>query len=150
MNALTLTSQQEAPSQKAPTHPDPIPLRWSNVLYLHLAGKSHEEISISTGYTVNSIYRILAHPNVNYVRQQLLEATQKEFEALFSKVVKVIRTGLEDPDSKVRAIYTNQWLRSHGKISEKGEGTTINLTAEDIVMNLLNNPGGDAIVKQGG
>lgn len=108
-----------------------------NVVHLHLAGHSIAAIAESTGYTINSIYRILNHKDVQMVRQQLLASTQQEFEALFSKVVSTVRRGLDDPDPKVGLMATSQWLKASGKGSEKGN-TTINVTAEDVVMQMLN------------
>jgi predicted transcriptional regulator len=137
MNALTVSPQHVL--AKRPTNCyQPIPSRWRQVLALHLAGKSAEEVAAETGYTANSVYRIINHPNTIQLRQQMLETTQKEFDALFSKVVDVIRKGLEDPDSKTAAIFTNQWLRANGKLSDKQKGLTINLTAEDVVMQIKN------------
>jgi len=116
-----------------------IPQRWVVVVQLHLTGKKINEIAQVTGYTENSVYRILNHEDVNALRQQILNTTQKEFEALFPKVVEAIGTGLDDEDPKVRAIYTSQWLKANGKFSDNR--TIINnniITAEDVVQNILN------------
>lgn len=116
----------------------PIPMRWLAVVQMHLAGHKINAIALATGYTENSIYRILNHEDANAVRQQILDTTQKEFEALFPKVVEAVRTGLEEADPKVRAIYTNQWLRANGKLSDSKATIVNNITAEDVVQNILN------------
>ena len=137
MDAIT-QNQQDYVVKAQPQACNPIPQRWLYVVQLHLAGKKIKEIAEATGYTENSCYRILNHEDVNVVRQQILDTTQKEFEALFSKVVKAVGEGLDDPDPKVKAIYTSQWLRANGKLS--GDRTIINnnITAEDVVMKILN------------
>ena len=140
MNTLT-QNQQDFVVKPQPQACNPIPQRWLVVVQLHLAGKKIKEISEETGYTENSVYRILANEDVNAIRQQILDTTQKEFEALFSKVVKAVGEGIEDQDPKVRAIYTGQWLRANGKFSSRENGTVINnITAEDVVTNILNAP----------
>lgn len=119
----------------------PIPLRWHKVLSLHLAGKRVKEIEEETGYKESTIYSILADKRVVDMRQQLLDKTQQEFEALYPLVVDSIRKDLQSnqPDRENRA--RDQWLRANGKYasSEKnGSGPTINLTAEDVVFQILN------------
>lgn len=114
----------------------PVPLRWMHVLHLHLAGRTIPEIKRLTGYSVGMIYRILGDEKVQHVRQQLLEHTQREFEALFADVVQVVREGLEDPDPRIRLEATNQWLKAHGKFRE-GSVNIENITAEDVVFQIL-------------
>lgn len=119
----------------------PIPLRWHAVLALHLSGKTVKEIEEETGYKESTIYSILADKRVVEIRQQLLDKTQEEFEALYPLVVDSIRRDLRSgqPDRENRA--RDQWLRANGKYSSseapKG-GNTINLTAEDVVFQILN------------
>ena len=116
---------------------DPVSHRYQYVLALHLSGKTVKEIEKLTSYKSPTIYKILAMPNVNYLRQQLLNHTAKEFEALFGKTVQVIRDGLKSRDMKIALDAADKWLKAHGKY-QKSEGTQINITAEDIVMNILN------------
>lgn len=118
-----------------------IPQKWLVVVHLHLAGRKVKQIAHATGYTENSVYRILNHEDVNLVRQQLLDTTQKEFEALFPAVVDAIQTGLQDPDPKTQALFTAQWLKAHGKFNNSaGTNIQVNVTAEDVVANILNAP----------
>jgi hypothetical protein len=72
------------------------------------------------------------------VRQQLLEHTQTEFEALYPKVVDSLRKDLlsEQPDRENRA--RDQWLRAAGKYSQDHTTPQINVTAEDVVFQILN------------
>jgi len=114
------------------------PLRWKHVLHLHLSGRTVQEIKELTSYSVPMIYRILGDNRILSLRQQILEVTQKEFEALFADVVDVIRTSLASDDERIRLEGTNQWLKAHGKFREGGGSLTVNITAEDVVQNILN------------
>ena len=133
-----LQNNQDFVVKAQPQACNPIPQRWIVVVQLHLAGKKVKEIAEATGYTENSVYRILNEESVNAIRQQLLDTTQKEFEALFDKVVTVIGRGLDDPDPKTQAIYTAQWLRANGKFTDNRTIINNNITAEDVVMKILN------------
>lgn len=137
MDCIT-QNQQDYVVNAQPQACNPIPQRWIVVVQLHLAGKKVKEISEITGYTENSVYRILNEESVNAIRQQILDTTQKEFEALFDKVVKAVGEGIEDADPKVRAIYTGQWLRANGKFTDNRTVINNNITAEDVVMKILN------------
>ncbi len=116
---------------------DPVSHRHQYVLALHLAGKKVSEIEQLTNYRPPTIYKILSQPNVIALRQQLLNHTEKEFEALFGKTVDAIREGLGCGDLKIQLEAADKWLKAHGKY-QKSEGTQVNITAEDIVMNILN------------
>lgn len=115
----------------------PIPLRYHNVLALHLAGKSVAMICEETGYKPPTVYRILQDQRVTQIRQQLLDHTQKEFEALYPVVVESIRKDLlsNQPDRENRA--RDQWLRASGKYQNNTTNIT-NVTAEDVVLQILN------------
>ena len=116
---------------------EPIPSKYMAVLSHHLAGRTVVQISELTGYKTPSIYKILSDKRVTQIRQQLLNHTQQEFEALYPKVVEVLRISLDSSDSSVKLKATDQWLHASGKY--KGESTTqVNITAEDVVFNILN------------
>lgn len=122
---------------------DPVSHRHQFVLALHLSGLKVHEIEKITNYKPPTIYHILSEPNVIALRQQLLNHCSKEFEALFPKVVDGIRAALDSGDPKTVLEAADKWLKAHGKYA-KSEGTTVNITAEDIVMNILNQaPGGE-------
>lgn len=116
---------------------NPLPHRYYYVLALHLKGSTLEEISELSGYAVSTIQAILRSKDVIAVRQQILATTQAEFEALFDSVVEVIRDTLKygDTDQKLQA--AEKWLKAHGKY-QSNQGPTINLTAEDVVFQILN------------
>ena len=116
---------------------DPVSHRHQFVLALHLSGLKVDEIEKVTRYRPATIYHILSEPNVIALRQQLLHHTSKEFEALFPKVVDGIRVALSSGDPKTVLEACDKWLKAHGKYA-KSEGTTVNVTAEDIVFNILN------------
>ena len=113
--------------------------RYYNVLALHLAGKSRGEISELTGYAEATISQILAKKEVIQVRQQLLNATQQEFEALFEEVVKVVKEKLKSPNEGIQMQAVNTWLKAHGKLLPSNQ--QINISAEDVVFQILNQPG---------
>lgn len=115
----------------------PIPLRWHTVLALHLAGGTPKEVCALTGYSLSMYYRILNDPVTQTVRQQLLNQTQQEFEALFARVVDNIREELRSEDPQVRLAAQQQWLRANGRYAPKGDNEGEALTAEDVVKKLL-------------
>lgn len=116
----------------------PVPVRWQVVLSLHLAGKTCKEITELTGYSQAMVYRILDNKDVQYIRQQLMDQTQMEFEALFSKVTKNIREQLESKDEVVRLAAQNQWFKANGRFTPKQSKVADTITAEDIVIQILN------------
>lgn len=144
MNNLPLT-QSLLPDQNYRFHRPskksdylPVPLRWYNVLALHLAGKSPKEIMEQTGYSQAMYYRILNHPSIQSVRQQLLDSTQQEFEALFMKVVENVREQLASLDPQIQLAAQQQWFKANGKFLPSKEAESRGLTAEDVVAKLLN------------
>lgn len=143
MDALTQNQQPHMIKHTASKMYNPIPLRWRVVLDYHLAGHKKEEIALITGYSVNSVYRILNHQDVVQVRQQLMEHTQKEFEALQAKVVDSIRDDLDSADPARISDARKDWLRAHGKVKENKSNE---FTAENMVVQMLN---GDVVNDQG-
>lgn len=125
------------------TDKTPIPLKYHKVLALHLAGKTVGNLDVpgsicaETGYKPPTIYKILKDDRVCQIRQQLLEHTQTEFEALYPVVVNSLRKDLlsEQPDRENRA--RDQWLRAAGKYANDKGNTTLNVTAEDVVFQIL-------------
>jgi hypothetical protein len=126
------------------TDKTPIPLRYHKVLAMHLAGKTVGNLDVvgsicqETGFKPPTIYKILKDPRVCQIRQQLLDHTQTEFEALYPLVVNSIRKDLlsEQPDRENRA--RDQWLHASGKYSSDKSNVTMNVTAEDVVFQILN------------
>ena len=124
---------------------EPIPPRYMAVLSHHLAGASARQISELTGYKLPTIYKILSDSRVVQIRQQLLKHTQEEFEALYPKVVQVLREELDSGDHSIRLKASDQWLHASGRYkSDAAAGTTVNLTAEDVVFNILQQGAQDA------
>lgn len=118
----------------------PVPLKYHKVLGLHLAGKTVKTICEETGYKESTIYSILKDERVCQIRQQLLNHTQTEFEALYPLVVDSIRKDLlsQQPERENRA--RDQWLRASGKYQADHTTQNITVTAEDVVFQILNNP----------
>ncbi len=112
--------------------------RWFKVLAMHMAGKSKEEICAETGYKPSSYYQILRDPEMLTIRQQMLDDVQKDFDALYPKVVDNLRLQLDSDDPKIQLQAQEQFFKATGKYApkrEEGEGKT---TAEEIVAKLLN------------
>jgi hypothetical protein len=135
MNPITLNQQPHQIKPAKRNAYNPIPLRWKYVLDLHLSGMSIKDIALTTGYSLNSIYRILDSEGIQHVRQQILDSTQQEFQALFRKVVDSVREDLDSYDPKVRVEARRDWLRAHGKVKESGGNQ---FTAEDMVVQIMN------------
>lgn len=114
---------------------------WFYVLSLHLAGHTTWEICEVTGYQPSTIYTILNDPRTVAVRQQMLYNTDKEFEALFSKVVGTIRNGLNSSEFADQMKAADMWLKANGKYQKKEEAQGVTVTAEDVVINILNQNG---------
>jgi hypothetical protein len=117
---------------------EPIPPRYMAVVSHHLAGRSAREVAELTGYKLPTIYKILSDQRVTQLRQQVLKATQDEFEALFPKAVENIRTFMSAPEVDTQVKGTDMWLRANGKYRDSGVASQVNITAEDIVFNILN------------
>jgi hypothetical protein len=138
MNTLTQSNQPHQIKQ-SPRACNPIPLRWLNVLHLHLAGKSAKEIAFRTGFSLSYVYVVLNHKDVGYMRQQLLANTQQEFEALYERIVQSVRDDLDSGDPERISDARKDWLKAHGKVSkEDAANLNIHLTAEDVVMQIQN------------
>jgi len=117
---------------------NPISARWQFVLALHLSGKKVNEISELSGYSPATIYGILKHEDIIGLRQQILHYTASEFEALFEKVVDTVKDKLESGDERVQLEAVNIWMKAHGKFAPKQSETQVKITAEDVVVQILN------------
>lgn len=119
----------------------PVLPRHRFVLELHLAGRSVREISSLSGYSIPTVYHVLESEDVLALRQQIMSYYDKEFETLFPDVIRAVRDGLVSTDISERLDAAKTWLKAHGKFSNEqsaGQVTNVNLTAEDIVFNILN------------
>jgi hypothetical protein len=67
----------------------------------------------------------------------MLHDIDKEFEALYSRVVEEIRYCLQDADPRIRLDACEKWLKAHGKF-QPNQKTQVNITAEDVVVQILN------------
>lgn len=110
--------------------------KYYEILALHLSGKTAQEISAITGYAPVSIYNILKKEEMVLLRQQILAGVSDEFEVLFADVVNTIRELLTSTKETVRLEACEKWLKAHNKFGK--EKNTINVTAEDVVFQILN------------
>ena len=116
---------------------NPIDPRWYLVLSLHMTNTPVLEIAEITGYAVPTVYSILKDERVIEMRQQLLYHVGQEFENLYPKVVAAIDAGLINPDIKVRLEASDKWLKAHGKYKGEGNINNVQVTAENVVMQIL-------------
>lgn len=117
----------------------PVLPRHRFVLELHLAGKSVQEICELSQYSPAMVYRILESEDVIALRQQIMSYYDQEFEALFPDVIQAVREGLVADDMSHRLDAAKTWLKAHGKFSSESKPIQqFNLTAEDVVFNILN------------
>jgi len=123
----------------------PVLPRHRFVLELHLAGHAVQRslpgkpsICELTGYSPAMVYRILASEEIQALKQQVMRAYDQEFEALYPEVVQAIREGLADGnDMQTRLAASKLWLKAHGKLQPDNQGQ-VNVTAEDVVIQILN------------
>lgn len=115
-----------------------LPHSWFNVIALHLSGRSPKEVQAATGYSQAMYYRILSDPRSVSVRAQLLSNVEKDFEALYARVVNNIRDQLDSEDQNIQQRAQEQWLKAHGKFQPKPKQTGEELSAEELVSKLLN------------
>jgi predicted transcriptional regulator len=119
--------------------PRKIPLRWHYIVALHMAGRSVRTIAQETGLGEQAVRRILAHPDTQYIRQQLLASLDQEFEALWGKVINNLREQLDHEDQQIRLAAQNQWLKASGRYQQLVKQKLADaISAEDIVINILN------------
>jgi hypothetical protein len=100
---------------------------------------SAEGIAEETGYSIPSVYKILSSDAVVGIRQQILAGVQLEFEALYKEVVKAHKLLIASNDPAIMMQAVNSYYKEFGRLQGK-EGDR-NLTAEDVVSNILNNYG---------
>lgn len=120
-----------------------VSLRHRFVLELHLAGHKptrslpgKPSIQELTDYGESTIYKILASPGVQTLKQQVMNYYNQEFEALYPDVIEAVQRGLESGDKYIDA--AKLWLSyNRGKPAGEGNGNQINFTAEDMVVQIL-------------
>ena len=118
-----------------------VPHKYYYVLSLHLAGKSAQEIAELADYSLQTIYAILKKDEIIALRQQMLEGVQLEFEVLYKRVVEVLKTKLDSLDETIQMQAVNSFFREKGRLD--GVGTQFNITAEDVVIQILNQYGNE-------
>jgi len=71
----------------------------------------------------------------------MLEGVQLEFEVLYKRVVEVLKTKLDSLDETIQMQAVNSFFREKGRLD--GVGTQFNITAEDVVIQILNQYGNE-------
>ena len=122
-----------------------VSLRHRFVLELHLAGHlptknkpGKSSIHELTDYSPAMIHRILANPDVQALRQQIMYYYDQEFESLFPDVIEAVSDGLVTDDMSQRLSAAKLWLKAHGRAQPQAQGGNVNITAEDVVVQILN------------
>lgn len=141
MPALLSSSQTPASVSNIPNKRKTITCsgRHKYVLALHLAGKKVQEIHEETGYSIPQIYHILSDPRVLRLRQEIMSILDKEFEAQYRKVVAAVDSGLdENQPATVKLAAAKLWGDYHKKFQKVEINQTLNVTAEDIVVQIMN------------
>lgn len=146
MEAITLSangdslSGEHLPARKVRAE-HRIPHRWYIVMVLHLKGAPHAQIAEVTGYNPTTISIIIHHPRMVAVRQQLMRELNDDFEAQYFKVIDRINDALNNQDPNVYLKGADMWLKAHGKYdhSKQANNQVVNITAEDVVMQILQN-----------
>ena len=114
---------------------EPIPHTWRLVLELHLARLKPKEIQEQTGYSSAMMYRILKDPRVVQMKQQIMEYYDDRFKDMLPQVIDAIEKGLDSPDKYLEAAKV--YLKEFGSESKKDGGITVNVTAEDVALQIL-------------
>ena len=109
------------------------------VLSLHLAGKKAWEIKELTGYPEGTVRQILQRDDVLYMRQQLMLQLDKEFEAQYHKVIAAVDSALDATQpATVKLQGAKLWGDYHKRFQKVEVNQTLNITAEDIVLQIMN------------
>jgi hypothetical protein len=114
--------------------------RWPLVVSLHMSGYNTEEVSELTGYAPGTILRILKDPRAQAMKQQILSDLDEELEAKKKEVYEVVSNALQGvPISDDRKWAVDLWMKVHGKYKTNDKGGTTNVTAENVVMQIMQN-----------
>lgn len=126
----------------------PVSHRYRFVLELHLAGykvknrlgtETEPDICELTGYKEATVYSILSDPSVVALRQQIMINHDKEFETQYSLVIDAVKTSLDPRQpATVRLQAAKLWGEYHKKFQKVEVNQTLNVTAEDIVVQIMN------------
>jgi len=147
--ALTVSNVPETYEQNRGVRPrgsdHKVSLRWRMVIELRLAGHmptkvlpGRDSIQNITGYSPQTISNILRTDEAKEVKQQLMIEYEIEFESLYADVIEAVRLSLQSTSLSDKREGAKIWIKEFGKGAQvqKGEGG-INVTAEDVVFNLL-------------
>lgn len=105
------------------------------------------EVAELTGYSLSGVHRILNTDEAIAHKQQIFDLYDDTFKALYPKAIEAIKKGLESSDEKVKLSAAQVWLKAHGKfVPDNGNGDT-NITAEQVVVQILNEARGKQSAK---
>ena len=113
------------------------------ILKMHLSGLSNNEISEQSGKTFVSISRIINDPLARAEIDRLLQDTQHEFTALYSKSIGRLREAMDAetmgklPAHTTRLKAVDIYFKASGKYVDNAH---VGETAEDVIARILANP----------
>lgn len=108
------------------------------ILAMHLAGYKQKDIAEQLGLGIVTVSRVLNSDRVLRLRQQILQTYELEFELQMPGVLELLRTKMDSEDEAVQLRAIDMYLKMFGKYKPKDQSATLNLTAEDVVFNILN------------
>lgn len=109
------------------------------IIAMYASGLKVGEIAQQVGYTPVRVSQILGDPLARRTMEIMFEDLDRDFQAMYTDVLQVIRDGLQDKDINVRLQAAEKWLKAHGKAggTSRAEESDKSLTAEDIIAKLL-------------
>lgn len=115
-----------------------ITFRMKQVLYLHMAGESPEDIAEQLGYSSRfAIYNVLRNPKIRALQQEIMDYYDDRFRQLYPEVIESVKSALRSADEKVQLEASKIWLKSHGKLESRQEQQAPSMTIESLVANIL-------------
>lgn len=112
---------------------EPPPVMWE-VIFLHLNGKTRDDISDELGLDPRVVSRLLNDERASQILSEHYQQLDAEMKAQYGKVVRSLANALEFPDPRVQLAASQLWMKVHGKFSET---LNVNLSAEDIVRQIM-------------
>jgi antitoxin component HigA of HigAB toxin-antitoxin module len=112
---------------------EPPPIMWE-VIFLHLNGKTRDDIADELGIKPMAVTRLLNDERAVRILNEHYQQLDAEMKAQYSKVVKAVGGALDFPDPRVQLSASQLWMKVHGKFEET---LNVNLSAEDLVRQIM-------------
>jgi hypothetical protein len=112
---------------------EPPPMMWE-VIFLHLNGKTRDDIADELGIKPMAVTRLLNDERAVRILNEHYQQLDAEMKAQYSKVVRAVGGALDFPDPRVQLSASQLWMKVHGKFEET---LNVNLSAEDLVRQIM-------------